>query len=97
MKTKKRDSIRGKLTEIYLAFHRIQVWYLAFSFHVTEGQHSQCGDGPDPETNCPLLVHLMTKAPCQACIITTDSHINSCTNGLEAETATLACMYAFYI
>lgn len=47
--------------------------------------------GPDPVTamaNCLLLVHLMTRAPCQACIITTDSHVNSCTNGLKAERAT---------
>lgn len=60
-------------------------------FCLTVGQHLSWDHVPDPEThavmaNCPLLVHLMTKAPCQACIITTDSHVHRCTNLITPHT-----------
>lgn len=36
----------------------------------------------------------MTQAPCRACIVTTDSHIYCCTNGLKAEAVTFVCICA---
>lgn len=44
-----------------------------------------------------MLVQWMTEAPCQACIITTDSHINHSTNGWKLKRLHLcACLLFLY-